>query len=70
MKATHGSLVSSVKIKPLMYRGKRYTVKPLIFTKMQEVNIEDYIRNLRSSLDQIFKPMNMFINKVTLADLI
>jgi len=53
-----------------MYRGKRYTVKPLIFTKMQEVNIEDYIRNLRSSLDQIFKPMNMFINKVTLADLI
>ncbi len=47
--------------------------KPLIFAKMHEVNIEDYIRNLRSSLDQIFKPMNISFNgkqKVTLADFI
>ena len=73
MKVAHGSLVSFVKVKPFMYRGKRYTVKPLIFAKMHEVNIEDYIRNLRSSLDQIFKPMNISLNKkqkVTLADFI
>jgi len=45
-------------------------VKPLIFANMHEVNIEDYIRNLRSFLDQVFKPMNISLikQKVTLAE--
>ena len=70
MNVAHESLISFVKVKPFMYRGKRYTVKHLIFANMHEVNIEDYIRNLRSSLDQIFKPMNISLNKqkVTLAE--
>ena len=73
VKVTHGSIVSFVKVKPFIYRGKRYTVKPLIFAKLHEVNVEDYIRNLRSCLGQIFKPMNISLDgkqKATLADFI
>ncbi|RJS84578.1 hypothetical protein CW706_03725 [Candidatus Bathyarchaeota archaeon] len=73
VKVTHGSLVSFVKVKPFMYGGKRYTVKPLILAKAHEINTEDYIRNLRSALNQIFKPMNISLNgeqRVTLADFI
>ena len=44
MNVAHESLISFVKVKPFMYRGKRYRVKPLIFANMHEVNIEDYIR--------------------------
>ena len=73
VKVAHGSLVSFVKVKPFIYRGKRYTVKPLIFAKSHEVNVEDYIRNLRSCLGQVFKPMNISLDgrqKATLADFI
>lgn len=52
--------VSFIKVKPFMYKGKRFTVKPSDFVKSPaEVNIDDYIRNLRTALGQTFEPMNI-----------
>ena len=74
IKVTRGSLVSFVKVKPFIYGGKRYTVKPLNLVKnVQEINVEDYIRNLRTALSQVFKPMNISFDekkRMTLADFI
>ncbi|MCD6538843.1 hypothetical protein J7L18_09615 [Candidatus Bathyarchaeota archaeon] len=69
-----GSVVSFVKVKPFLYGGKRYTVKPLSLVRsMNEVNIEDYVRSLKSALTQAFKPMKISFDeqhKMTLADFI
>jgi len=52
--------VSFIKVKPFMYKGKKFTVKPSDFVKSPaEINIEDYIRNLRTALGQTFEPMNI-----------
>jgi len=52
--------VSFVKVKPFMYKGKKFTVKPFTFVKSPtEINVEDYIRNLRTALGQTFEPMNI-----------
>jgi len=74
IKVSRGSLVSFVKVKPFIYGGKRYTVKPLNLVKsIQEINVEDYVRNLRTALSQVFKPMNLSFDekqRTTLADFI
>lgn len=74
IKVTRGSIVSFVKVKPFIYGGKKYTVKPLNLVKnVQEVNVEDYVRNLRTALSQVFKPMNISFDeeqRMTLADFI
>jgi len=55
-----GDTVSFVKVKPFMYKGKKFTVKPTDFMKSPtEINVEDYIRNLRTALGQTFEPMNI-----------
>lgn len=52
--------VSFVKVKSFMYKGKKFTVKPSDFVKSPaEINIDDYIRNLRTALGQTFEPMNI-----------
>jgi DNA polymerase elongation subunit (family B) len=52
--------VSFVKVKPFMYKGKKFTVKPSDFVKSPaEINVDDYIRNLRTALGQTFEPMNI-----------
>jgi len=52
--------VSFVKVKPFIYRGKRFTVKPTKHVRsLSEINVEDYIRNLRTALGQTFGPMNI-----------
>lgn len=52
--------VSFVKVKPFMYKGKKFTVKPTDHVKsLLEINIEDYIRNLKTALGQTFGPMNI-----------
>lgn len=52
--------VSFVKVKPFNYKGKRFTVKPTEHVKsLLEVNVEDYVRNLRTALGQTFDPMNI-----------
>jgi len=69
-----GEVVSFVKVKPFNYRGKTFTVKPVELVKdFSEVNVDDYVRNLRTALNQTFKPMNLFFDeepKTTLADFI
>jgi len=66
--------VSFVKVKPFNYRGRTFTVKPAELVRdIREINIEDYVRNLRTALNQTFKPMNISFQeepKVTLADFI
>jgi hypothetical protein len=63
-----------VKVKPFQYRGKNFTVKPTEEVRdFHEVNVDDYVRNLRTALNQTFKPMNIAFKedtdrKITLAD--
>ncbi len=71
-----GAAVSFVKVKPFQYQGKNFTVKPTeLIRDFREVNVDDYVRNLRTALNQTFKPMNIEFKedverKVTLADFI
>jgi DNA polymerase elongation subunit (family B) len=71
-----GTAVSFVKVKPFQYRGKNFTVKPTEEVRdFHEVNVDDYVRNLRTALNQTFKPMNIEFKedterKITLADFI
>jgi len=71
-----GDVVNFVKVKPFTYRNRTFTVKPTEqLRNIQEVNMKDYERNLRTALNQIFKPMNLkFIKEVktnvTLSDYI
>jgi DNA polymerase elongation subunit (family B) len=73
-KVSQGEVVSFVKVKPFNYRGKTFSVKPVELVKdFREVNMDDYVRNLRTALNQTFKPMNLSFDeepKTTLADFI
>jgi len=52
--------VSFIKVKPFKYKEKIFTVKPAKFvTKLTEINVEDYVRNLLTALRQTFKPMRI-----------
>ena len=52
--------VSFIKVKPFNYRGKQFSVKPTDRVRsIQEINVEDYIRNLTTALDQTFEPMGI-----------
>ncbi len=52
--------VSFVKVKPFKYKKRTFTVKPAEFvTNLREINIEDYVRNLLTALNQTFKPMGI-----------
>lgn len=55
-----GDIVNFVKVRPFIYRGRTFTVKPTERVKnLQEVNVADYVRNLRTALNQTFKPMDL-----------
>jgi hypothetical protein len=56
-----------IKVKPFNYQGRKFTVKPTEQVKsLHEINLEDYVRNLRTALNQTFKPMNIvFTNEKT-----
>lgn len=52
--------VSFIKVNPFNYRGKKFTVKPSSHVKnVAEINVEDYVRNLRTALGQTFEPMDI-----------
>lgn len=52
--------VSFIKVKPFNFKGKRFTVKPAEHVRsVSEINVEDYIRNLTTALNQTFEPMNI-----------
>ncbi len=71
-----GATVNFVKVKPFQYLGRTFTVKPTEHVRgFYEVNVDDYVRNLRTALNQTFKPMDIRFSedeerKVTLADFI
>jgi len=69
-----GETVAFVKVKPFSYRGKTFTVKPTEHVRgIHEVNVEDYVRNLTTALNQTFKPMNIRFQaerEATLADFV
>jgi len=59
-KLKRGDTVSFIKVKPFMYNGKTFTVKPAEFVKsLTETNVEDYVRNLLTALNQTFEPMGI-----------
>jgi hypothetical protein len=71
-----GDVVNLVKVKPFQYRGRTFTVKPTEQVKdFHEINVDDYVRNLKTALNQTFKPMDIEFKedearKGTLADFI
>ncbi len=63
-KLSRRDTVNFVKVKPFNYRGKTFTVKPVGFVKdLTEINVEDYVRNLTTALEQIFEPMDIKLEK-------
>ena len=58
-KIGRGETVSFVKVNPFRIQGRQFTVKPSSQTRLREINVDDYIRNLISSLSQTFEPMGI-----------
>jgi hypothetical protein len=55
-----GDVVNFIKVKPFTYGDKEFTVKPADQVKnTAEINVEDYVRNLTTALNQTFKPMGI-----------
>ena len=55
-----GDEMHFIKVQPFNYQGKKFTVKPTDqVKKITEINVLDYIRNMKTALNQTFKPMNM-----------
>jgi DNA polymerase I len=49
-----------IKVKPFTYRGREFTVKPADRVQsVSEINVEDYVRNLTTALNQTFQPMGI-----------
>ena len=59
-KVGKGETVHFIKVKPFSYKGKIFTVKPVEHVKsVNEINVEDYIRNMTTALEQTFAPMGI-----------
>jgi len=59
-KLKKGDTVSFVKVKPFRYEKRTFTVKPAEFVKnLSETNVNDYIRNLLTALNQTFESMDV-----------
>ena len=56
-----------IKVKPFIYKGRKFTVKPTEQVKnFMEINVDDYVRNLKTSLNQTFEPMGItFTSDIT-----
>jgi DNA polymerase elongation subunit (family B) len=58
-----GDVVSFVKVKPFSYKGRTFTVKPVeAVASLAEINVEDYVRNLFTALNQVFDPMGISLD--------
>ena len=63
-KVDRGDTVRFIKVKPFNYKGKTFTVKPVEYVKsVKEINLEDYVRNLKTALDQTFEPMGIRLER-------
>ncbi len=59
-KVSKGDTMRFIKVKPFSYKGKTFTVKPLGHVKSaKEINVEDYVRNVTTALEQTFTPMGI-----------
>ncbi len=61
-KIREGDTLSFVKVNPFKIEGRQYTVKPSSQASLREINVNDYVGNLLSSLSQTFEPMNINLN--------
>ncbi len=71
-KTSKGEIVSFVKVHPFRFEGRQFTVKPTSQTSLGEINVDDYVRNLISSLSQSFEPMgiNLDVAEAKLTDFV
>jgi DNA polymerase elongation subunit (family B) len=69
-KLSRRDTVNFVKVKPFNYKRKTFTVKPVSHVRsLTEINVEDYIRNLTTALEQMFEPMEIkLVKEVKLTD--
>lgn len=59
-------IVHFIKVKPFNYKGRTFTVKPVSHVKsLAEINVEDYVRNLTTALEQTFESMDVKLEKDT-----
>jgi len=58
-KVRRGMEVGFVKVRPYTHQGHHFSVKPFSQAKASELNVEDYVRNMTSSLEQTFEPMGI-----------
>jgi len=56
---SRGQELGFVKVHPFRHGGRTFSVKPTDQARLAEVNVDDYVRNLLSSLDQTFEPMGI-----------
>ena len=61
-KLASGEVVGFVKVRPFRFQGRQLTVKPTSQVSSREINVNDYVRNLISSLSQTFEPMSIKID--------
>ena len=61
--ASRGEIMGFVKVHPFRFEGRKLTVKPTLQTSLRDINVDDYVRNLISSLSQSFAPMGINLDK-------
>jgi len=55
-----GDTVHFIKVKPFNYKGRTFTVRPVESVKsVKEINVEDYVRNMTTALEQTFASMGI-----------
>jgi DNA polymerase elongation subunit (family B) len=59
---SRGETVGFVKVFPFRLQGRQFTVKPTLQANSREINVDDYVRSLLSSLSQTFEPMSINLN--------
>ena len=63
-KLSRRDTVHFIKVKPFNYKGRTFTVKPVSHVKsLAEINVEDYVRNLRTALEQTFESMDIKLER-------
>jgi DNA polymerase elongation subunit (family B) len=59
-----GDVMEFIKVKPFVFRGKTFTVKPVKHAQnLAEINTADYTRNMTTALTQTFAPMGIRLEK-------
>ena len=67
-----GDTIGFVKVLPFRLQGRQFTVKPTAQANLKEVDVDDYVLSLFSSLSQVFDPMNIKLrmNPTSLSDFV